>query len=152
MKILHIHTSFSCGGIEAFISDLANEMVKTDDVSVCSILRPKMNDIFWSRFSPKIIKFSLDKLKPGFSISEIFKIYSLINKEKYNVVNLHGYFYYYALAILLLHKKVNFFYTVHSDAKMENEGWDKYFFIDRLLINRNILNHIVNYFFISFCI
>ena len=133
MKILHIHTSFTSGGIEAMICGLANEMVKTEDVSVCSIFKPKENDVFWNKLSQNVSKLSVGKLKPGFSITEIIKIYRLINKEKFDVVNIHGFFYYYILTILLLHKRVKFFYTVHSDAKMENSKWDKYFFVIKKL-------------------
>ena len=128
MKILHIHTSLASGGIEAMICSLANEMVKTENVSVCSIFNPKDSDVFWNKLSLCVHRISLGKLKEGFSIAEIFKIYALIKKEKFDVVNLHGFFYYYALTILFLHKRVRFFYTVHSDAEMENRSWDKYFF------------------------
>ena len=125
MKILHIHTSLTSGGIEAMICGLANEMGKTEDVSVCSIFNPKEKDVFWNKLSPNVCKLSVGKLKPGFSITEIFKIYRLINREKFDVVNLHGFFYYYILTVFLLHRRVKFFYTVHSDAKMENGSWDK---------------------------
>ena len=133
MKILHIHTSFTSGGIEAMICGLANEMVKTENVSVCSIFKPQENDVFWNKLSPNVCKLSVGKLKPGFSISEIFKIYTLIKNEEFDVVNLHGSFYYYILTIFLLHRRVKFFYTVHSDAKMENGIWDKCFFVVKKL-------------------
>ena len=133
MKILHIHTSFTSGGIEAMICGLANEMVKTEDVSVCSIFKPKENDVFWNKLSPNVCKLSVGKLKQGFSITEIFKIYKLINRGKFDVVNLHGSFYYYIFTIFLLHRRVKFFYTVHSDAKMENGIWDKCFFVIKKL-------------------
>lgn len=84
--------------------------------------------MFWNKLSPNICKLSVGKLKPGFSISEIFRIYRLINRGKFDVVNLHGFFYYYILTVFLLHKRVKFFYTVHSDAKMENRSWDNYIF------------------------
>lgn len=143
MKILHIHTSLATGGIEAMICGLANEMVKTENVSVCSIFKPKENDVFWHKLSSKVHRISLGKLKEGFSISEIFKIYALIKKEKFDVVNLHGFFYYYALTVLLLHKRVKFFYTVHSDAKMENGSWDKYLFpIKKIFFKLNWLKAI----------
>lgn len=129
MKILHIHPSLASGGIEAMICGLANEMAKCDNVSVCSIFAPKNNDVFWDKLSSDVRRLSLSKLKRGFSIAEIFKIYALIKKEKFEVVNLHGFFYYYALAIFLLHRRVRFFYTVHSDAKMENRSWDKHLFL-----------------------
>lgn len=125
MKILHIHTSFNSGGIEAMICGLANEMVKTENVSVCSIFKPKENDVFWNKLSSNVCKLSVGKLKPGFSITEIFKIYKLINRGKFDVVNLHGFFYYYIFTVLFLRKRVKFFYTVHSDAIMENSTWDR---------------------------
>lgn len=119
----------SLGGVEAMICNLANEMVKTEEVSVCSIFKPKEDDVFWNKLSSKICRLSIGKLKPGFSIVEIFKIYTLIKAKKFDVVNIHGYFYYYMFTIFFLHNKVKFFYTVHSDAKKENIGWDTIFFI-----------------------
>ena len=56
MKILHIHTSFTAGGIEAMICGLANEMVKTQEVSVCSIFKPNESDVFWNKLSPNVCK------------------------------------------------------------------------------------------------
>ena len=92
MKILHIHPSLVGGGIEAMICGLANEMAKTEDVTVCSIFQPKENDVFWKKFSPHVKRVHLGKRKPGFSISEIFKIYSFIKNGKFNVVNLHVFY------------------------------------------------------------
>ena len=117
------------GGIEAMICGLANEMAKTEDVTVCSIFLPKANAVFWNKLVPQVKRISLGKSKPGFSISEIFKIYNFIKKGKFDVVNLHGFFYYYAFSVLFLHRKIKFFYTVHSDANKENFGWEKRFFV-----------------------
>lgn len=129
MKILHIHASMQQGGIEAMITALANEMQSQgENVSVCSIFKPTSQAIFWNKLAPNIHKFDLGKSKPGFSLKEIFKIYNFIRKNNFDVVNIHGFFYYYALTILLRHSKTKFFYTVHSDARMENTGWDKKFF------------------------
>lgn len=50
------------------------------------------------------------------------------SKGNYDVVNMHGYLYYYLIAICLLHNKTRFFYTVHSDARMENGRWDRKLF------------------------
>lgn len=125
MRILHIHPSMKGGGIEAMICGLANEMAKTEDVTVCGIFKPKENDVFWKRISSDIKRVHLGKSNPGFSLSEIFKIYSFIKKGKFDVVNLHGFLYYYLIAVILLHRKVKFFYTVHSDAMMENSTWDR---------------------------
>ena len=59
------------------------------------------------------------------SFKILWKIFNFIRKGGYDVVNLHGMFYYYVVAVLLLHKKITFFYTIHSDAKKENTKWDK---------------------------
>lgn len=137
MKILHIHPSMAGGGIEAMICGLANIMVEKEDVSVCSIFKPKEKDVFWKKLSSKVHKLSLNKVNPGFSISEIFKVFKLIRKEKYDVVNMHGFLYYYILAIFFLHTKTKFFYTVHSDAMMENSIWDqRIFFIKKFCFRK----------------
>lgn len=128
MNILHIHPSMQGGGIESMICGLANAMAERENVSVCSIFQPKASDVFWNKLSQKVRRLSLGKSKPGFSIMEIFKIFNLIWRGNYDVVNIHGFFYYYALTVLLLHGWVRFFYTIHSDAVMENSSWDRYFF------------------------
>lgn len=110
------------------ICGLANEMAKTADVTVCSIFEPKESDVFWGKLGSVVKKVSLGKRKQGFSLREIFKIYTFIRDGGFDVVSLHGFMFYYILSVFLLHKKVKFFYTVHSDAKMECSGWDKKFF------------------------
>ena len=130
MKILHIHPSMAGGGIEAMICGLANTMAKKENVTVCSIFEPKSTDVFWHKLEPSVRKLTLNKIKPGFSIAELFKIFNILRKEKFDVVNMHGFLYYYVIAVLFLHKKTKFFYTVHSDAEKENSRWDSkiYFF------------------------
>ena len=125
MKILHIHPSMAGGGIESMICALANEMSNTEDVSVCSIFEPKDVDIFWYKLNSKVKKSTLGKRKSGFSLRVLWNIFRFIRKGDYDVVNLHGMFYYYIIAVVLLHHKISFFYTVHSDAVMENSIWDK---------------------------
>lgn len=116
------------GGIEAMISALSNEMSKDNQVTVCSIFEPQQNWIFWNQLDSRISRLTLNKRKTGFSLKEIFKICKLIYKGKYDVINMHGFFVYYLLSILLFHKKVKFFYTVHSDAEKENTRWDNKFY------------------------
>lgn len=127
MKVLHIHTSMSGGGIEAIICALLNELVERHDVTMATIFTPKASDIFENKLNKRVKRVSLGKVKPGFSISEIFQIYRLIKAGNYDVVHIHGFFYYYAISVLLLHRKVKFFYTIHSDAVMENSPWDRRF-------------------------
>ena len=125
MKILHIHPSMGGGGIEAMICALVNEMSKSNDVTLCTIYSPKKNDVFEQKLSASVHRISLGKNKEGFSVKEIFKIYNVIRNGNYDVVHIHGFFYYYALSVLLLHKKVKFVYTIHSDAAKENSVWDR---------------------------
>ena len=125
MKILHIHPSMGGGGIEAMICALVNEMSKSNDVTLCTIYSPKKNDVFEQKLSASVHRISLGKNKEGFSVKEIFKIYNVIKNGRYDVVHIHGFFYYYALAVYLLHKRVKFVYTIHSDAYRESTIWDR---------------------------
>lgn len=115
------------GGIEAIICALLNELVGCHNVTLATIFAPKTSDVFENKLDKRIKRISLGKVNPGFSISEIFKIFRLIKTGDYEIVHIHGFFYYYALSVLLLHRKVKFFYTIHSDANMENTTWDKRF-------------------------
>lgn len=127
MKILHIHPSMAGGGIEAMICGLVNEMAKVHDVTLCTIFEPKKEDVFEKKLSSSVHRISLGKKIPGFSIKEVFDIYRCIRDGHYDVVHIHGFFYYYALAVFMLHKRVKFVYTIHSDAAKENTIWDKRF-------------------------
>lgn len=126
MKILHIHSSMGTGGIEAMICGLANEMSKTQDVTVCSIYKPAEDAVFWNNLVPAVHKLTLGKIEEGFTPSILFKIRNLIKCGNYDVVHLHADFYYYVLAVFTLGRNPLFFYTIHSDAKMENSLWSRY--------------------------
>ena len=127
MNILHIHTTMAAGGIGAMICGLANRMSQSEHVTVCTIFQPKERVVFWNKLSSCVKRETLGKITPGFSVNEVFKIFFLIWRGGFDVVNLHGFFYYYALTVLLLHHRVKFFYTIHSDAQMENSFWDRRF-------------------------
>ena len=115
----------SSGGIEAMICGLVNEMSKTNSVYLCTIFEPKTEDIFENKLSKSVHRVTLGKTTPGFSIGEIFKIYTYIKHGCFDVVHIHGFFYYYVLSVLFLHSKVKFVYTIHSDAAKENSAWDR---------------------------
>lgn len=124
MKILHAHMALGSGGVEAMITSLSNEMSKGNDVEVLTIFEPKDSDIFIKRLTPEVKVYSLGKKKNGISFSYIWKMYRFIKNGKYDVVNIHGFFYYYILSVFLIHRKTKFFYTIHSDAVKENNNWD----------------------------
>lgn len=112
------------GGIEAIVCNLVNEMSKTHDVTLCTIFQPTEDDVFYRKLDEKVKKITIGKKHFGFSIKEIWKIYRVISQGHYDVVHIHGCFQYYFLAIALLHSKVKFVYTIHSDARKENQVWD----------------------------
>lgn len=113
------------GGIESMICALANEMSKSEEVTVCSIFNPKPTDTFWFKLNSNVSRKTLGKIKSGFSFRILWSIYRFIRSGNYDVVNLHGMFYYYILSVIFLFRKTKFFYTVHSDAIKENTIWDK---------------------------
>ena len=117
------------GGIESMITALANEMSKTEEVHVCSIFKMSEDDFQWRKLSDRVVKCHLGKTATGASLREIYSIYKYIKKNRFDAVYLHGFVQYYVLAILLLFRRVKFFYTVHTDANMENINvWAKRLF------------------------
>ena len=135
-----MHTSLASGGIEAMICNLSNELMKMCDVSLCTIFEVRLSDVFESVLSSQVKRYTLGKRKSGFSLKEVFKIYSFIRRGQFDIVHIHGNFYYYMLTVLLLHRQVKFFYTVHSDAQKENSSWDKIFFqIKKYCFGHNLI-------------
>ena len=112
------------GGIEAIICNLVNEMCKEHDVTLCSIYTIKPEQLYEQRLDSRIKRISLDKTGQGISIKILIKIFCIIWKGDYDVIHVHGWFYYFLFPVLFLHRKKNFFYTIHSDAKKENTPMD----------------------------
>lgn len=124
MKILHAHMTLASGGVESMITALANEMAKDNQVEILLIFQPKEDDLFLKRLKPNIKVYTLGKKSPGISIKYIYKMYRFIRKGDYDIVNIHGFFYYNFLSVLFNHRHTKYYYTVHSDAVMENLNWD----------------------------
>lgn len=140
MRILQIHTVMRGGGVEAMICGLANEMSKTEDVTVCSIFQPSEHDVFWNKLDSKVKKITLGKKAPSISIKPIFKIWRLVMSGDYDVVNIHGVFYYYLLSVFTLFRRTKFFYTIHSDARMENTSReDKIFVFKKFAFKKQLI-------------
>jgi len=126
MKILHFIPSLRGGGIKTLVCALANEMAREGhDVTICTISRPKNTDYAYTWLDKRVKTGDLGKKYSGFSLREIFNVAHFIKRGHYDIVNIHSYFYYYIIAILFLHNKISFFYTVHNDAYQENTRWDK---------------------------
>ena len=137
MKILQIHTDLKSGGIEAVVVGLCNEMINRHELSFCTIFEPNVNDVFFSCLDKRIPVYTAHKKTPGGNIKYLWRVYRIIAKGKYDIVNMHGCLYYYLLAVFLLHKKIKFFYTFHSEAQKENVGWDiKLFYLKYWLLKK----------------
>lgn len=116
------------GGVEAMIASLSNEMSKNNQVDILTIFAPKESDLFIKRLDSRVGFHTLGKVTTGISLRYIWKMYRFIRYGNYDVVNIHGFFYYHFLSVLLNHNRTKYFYTVHSDAVKENNNWDRYLF------------------------
>ncbi len=126
MKILQIHVGLSLmGGVESVIIELANRLAKNNDVRVCSIFKPIDGSVYYTRLSENVQKEHLGVEKNGFSLKNIWKVFKYLKNTDAEIVHFHGFFYYYALPIILFHKRIKFVYTFHNDAFKENSKWDQ---------------------------
>lgn len=126
MRILQVIFNLSSGGAERFVTDLSNELAKSDDVSLLTL----MDDSIDSEKN-QFYKFDLNKnvhyknlgLKEGggFSFNALWKVYKAIKDAKPDVVHIHLCHNFCMLAIFLLCRKVTFVQTLHIDfAKVIN--------------------------------
>lgn len=111
------------GGIEAIVCGLSNELALTNDVTVCTLKPSGKGDLFYTRLDPKITKHAISNGGES-PLAIVFLVYKYLKKGHFDIVHIHGFFYFYLLAVVLLHTRTRFIYTVHSDALKENNPWD----------------------------
>ena len=125
MKILHFTQDMSAGGVEAIICNLLNEMVDVvDDITLGTIYPIDKNQVYEKKLDKRVKRISLGKNGRGFSLKILIKLFFEIKNGGYDIVHIHGWFYYFVFPVLFLHNQCKFFYTIHSDAKMENTPMD----------------------------
>lgn len=124
MRIAQMYRNLGTGGIEAMICGLSNEISKNHDVTVCTIVAPSPDDKFYKELAPAIHRKSIGRTGKSKPFLEMVKIARFVKNGNFDVVQIHGFFYYFALAVLLYHRKMVFCYTIHSDAYKENNPWD----------------------------
>lgn len=138
-----MYRNLGTGGIEAMICGLSNEMSKEHDVTVCTIVAPSPYDKFYNELSPAVHRKTIGRTGKGKPVHEMIRIARFIKHGGFDVVHIHGFFYYFALAILLHHRKTVFCYTVHNDALKENNPWDlRIFCFKRFCFRRGWLHPI----------
>lgn len=125
MRIVHMHRNMGTGGIEAMICGLANEMSREHDVTVCTIVKPSPEDKFYRELAPAVHRETIGRVGKGKHLREIIKIARFVKSGQFDIVHVHCFFYFFSLAFLLYHNRVNFCYTLHNDAYKENNPWDR---------------------------
>lgn len=130
MKILHIHESLIIDGLGELMCGLINKLSESNDVSLCIFYDETPENSLDYKVSSKVHRILLNS-KKNMSLWNIFlnefKICRLISLEPYDVVHIHRNFLFYIFPILLLHNRVKFFYTVHTDASKEHGRLGKLF-------------------------
>lgn len=118
MKISHYTSSLTDGGIASFLTCLVCAQSRKDEVKICTIFK---DDVIPSDITENSVEVkSLNN--PSTFISYLmfpFLVYKHIRHNESEVIHIHCAFVYYIIAVLFLHKKKKFFYTVHSDAFKE---------------------------------
>ena len=143
MRIVQMHRNLGTGGIEAMICGLSNELAKTNDVTVCTIVTPSPEDKFYRELAPDIKRETIGRTGEGKPFKEMVRIARFIKNGHFDIVHIHGFFYYYALAILLYHRRTCFCYTIHSNALKENNPWDlRILFFKRFCFKKNWIHPI----------
>lgn len=121
MNISHYTESLNEGGIASFLASLVPIQSKNNIVQICTIFANQDIPTGLKDSSIKIL--SLNNTQTFLSYLKFpFKVFRHINKSDSEIINIHCSFIYYIIAILLLHNRKRFFYTVHSDAFKEKNS------------------------------
>lgn len=125
MKIIHFCESLARGGgIASFVANLTHEQSKTNNVTVCSIFHSNGE----VDLNTNVTTYNLGKTEAGFSVKYPLRVLRFLSKNHYDIVHIHSAFLYYALAVVFLHRRSKFVYTIHTDARRENSNqWDRLF-------------------------
>lgn len=126
MKILIATYALRGGGVESMVVGLANEMSGDHDVEVLTIHAPMEGDMR-RLLSPRVKVSDAGKRKSLSVPAAIMSLYRHIRRGGYDVVHLNGEFYYFILPALMLGQRTAFVYTVHNDARKENNRWNRLF-------------------------
>lgn len=122
MHILQVTFNLSPGGAERFVVDLSNELSKTDEVVVMTILEdlshPEESQFYLSDLNSNVVYKNLGIAQGGgFSIRVLWRIYKAIKNEKADIVHLHvhGVVNFCIIAIFLLCWSTTIVQTIHTE-------------------------------------
>lgn len=130
MKILEVVFNLRPGGAERFAVDLSNELSKANEVTIMALKDDSVEperDLFYASELADRVTYKNVGIGKGYSVRKVIKIYKTIKREKADIVHLHGdkMPHYCILAILLLHREMKFYQTIHSDI---HNGYDSLFY------------------------
>ena len=130
MKILEVVFNLRPGGAERFAVDLSNELSKANEVTLMALKDDSVEperDLFYASELTDRVTYKSVGIGKGYSVHTVVKIHKAIKKEKADIVHLHGdkMPHYCILAIFLLHRKMKFYQTIHSDI---HNGYDSLFY------------------------
>jgi len=122
MRILEVIQSLASGGAERLVTDLCNELSKTEDVTV--LILKDVEHFYLPQLSPKV-KVIEAKMPLGGSIKQLVQCCKWVNKIKPDVVHVHSHARYtMLLANLLYGGRYKFYLTIHSDVcDHYSHGW-----------------------------
>lgn len=124
MKILQLTQSLANGGAEKFVVELSNELATQHEVTLCTVQSVEK----WM-YPPKKIDKNVRLLELNYqkkySLRLLIKLFSLINKEKPDIVNVHSsvlMFYFFITSFF--YRKQKYIQTVHTTV---TPGYQKVF-------------------------
>lgn len=127
MKILLATYTLRGGGIESMVVALANELANSHDITVATIHTPQEGD-FRRRLDSRVKVVDFGKNRSYHVPRAIVRLTRHISESNYDVVHIHGEFYYYIPTLLMRRqRRISFIYTVHNDAAKENSRWNRLF-------------------------
>ncbi|MBU3807462.1 MAG: glycosyltransferase [Candidatus Phocaeicola faecipullorum] len=138
MKILEMSPSLAPGGAERFTVDLANELVKMNEVTILVMRKYPKSDFYKKELSTKL-KYIQDtgKLTKTSKVFQIFKAFWWVLKLRPDVVHAHTLGINWLILPSIFYPKAKYFFTVHNIA--DQECTTKIgFWIRRFLFKRNV--------------
>lgn len=114
MKIFQVISSLGNGGAEKLVVELSNELAIVHDVTILSLKNIEEWMYPPRRIDNKVRLLQLNK-KKKFDFKVLYRLFTLLKKEKPDVVHIHlAMPLYYFILLIPFFRKVAFYHTIHS--------------------------------------
>ena len=122
MRILEVIQSLAPGGAERLVTDLCNELSKTEDVTL--LILKDVEHFYLPQLSPSV-KVIDAKMPVGGSVKQLMQCSKWVKKLNPDVIHMHSQARYtMLLANLLYGRRYKFYMTIHSDVfNHYSHGW-----------------------------